>query len=498
MFNKIGKLKIEYWLMAVIILQPLIDIYRTFFQNKISIGVFNIEELVNIALIGFVSLIALIKLIDQKDKKHLIIYGGYFVLLLIYLMMHVISVSGFDVSQFPLANISHIHNIYYILRAYVMPIVLMFAVYTLGIDDRKFLTAIKTASIIISMVIVVSNLTGTSLVSYSDETQQILGGIFSWGDLHSESQFELYTSKGFFYSANQMSSLLFAMMPIIVGEFITHCNLKNGAILVLQALAMLFIGTKTGSHGALIALGFVLVVAIVLHLLKTDRIKQLIVIPIVGVILLGSYGLYTKSPSKLRLDYLTYLNQPENDREEKETVELKGQQMVRYIEDNYWFYYINEEFIKTYPVSDHLDFWIKAVNRERHLNRDNRNFKVFMIKDIVANNDNALDPYFGIGYLSNVPYTERDYMFQYFIFGIVGVILLMGPFFAAVIYAGFLILRRFKQKATLLNFTLGIAICSYFVTAFIAGHTFGILMNMIFMAFYAGKLLYNVKSEVKE
>lgn len=494
MLKKIREFKFEYLLMAVIIIQPLIDIYRTFFQNQISISVFNLEELINIVLIGCVAIVALVHLIDSKDKKHLMLYGFYFGLLVVYLVLHVLNVSKFDVSIFPQAELSHIHNIYYILRAYVMPITLMISVYTLGMDDRKFLNAIKCVSLIISGVIVITNITGISLVSYSMENEQILGGITSWGSLHADSEFELYTSKGFFYSANQMSSLLFAMMPIIVGEFISHCNWKNGCIMALQALAMLMVGTKTASQGTLIALAFVLMVALVLHFLKTNRLKQVMAIPLVGVLLISSYGIYLKSPSKLRLDYMKYLEAPENDRDEKDVPDYEGDQMIQYINENYWFYYINEEYMTTYPVKDHLDFWKSAINRDRRLNRDNRNLKVFMINNIVKDNENPMDQYLGIGFKSNVPYTERDYLYQSFIFGLIGVLFLMGPFFAAVLYAGIRILKDFKHKATLLNFTLGIALCSYFVTAYIAGHTFGILINMIFMAFYAGKLLHNVKN----
>ena len=392
MIKKLNNLKFEKYLMFVLILQPLLDIYRTFFQDSISVAGFAIEELINIVLIGFVALMALLHLIEAKDKKHLLMYGAYFAVLAVYLGLHVINTGKFDVSIIPelAKDKSWLRDVYYIMRAYVMPITLMISIFTLGMDNNSFMNAIKMVSLIMSAVIVITNVTGISLVSYSTENERILGGIFSLGSLHADSEFELYSSRGFFYSANQISSLMFAMMPLIVAECIAKFNWKNFGLVILQSLAMLMIGTKTAAQGTLIILAVMIAGTLVLHLLKFEKIKNKKVLPLLVVVLVASFGLYTKSPSKLRIDYMKYLDL-NPDREEKEELPpMSDNEMVNYINHEYWFYYVNGEYLEQYPVADNLDFWVKVITRDRRLNRDNRNFKTFMINDIIAKNDNPM------------------------------------------------------------------------------------------------------------
>ena len=133
MIKKLNNLKFEKYLMFVLILQPLLDIYRTFFQDSISVAGFAIEELINIGLIGFVALMALLHLIEAKDKKHLLMYGAYFAVLAVYLGLHVINTGKFDVSIIPelAKDKSCLRDVYYIMRSYVMPITLMISIFTL-------------------------------------------------------------------------------------------------------------------------------------------------------------------------------------------------------------------------------------------------------------------------------------------------------------------------------------------------------------------------------
>ena len=285
------------------------------------------------------------------------------------------------------------------------------------------------------------------------------------------------------------------MLPLIVAECIAKFNWKNFGLVILQALAMLMIGTKTAAQGTLIVLAVMIVGAVVLHLLQFEKIKNKKVLPLLVVVLVASFGLYTKSPSKLRIDYMKYLDL-NPDREEKEELPpMSDNEMVNYINHEYWFYYVNSEYLQQYPVADNLDFWVEVITRDRRLNRDNRNFKTFMINDIISKNNNPMDKFLGIGYTSGVPYTERDYVFESFIFGYGGGILLVFPFIAVVVLALIRILRDMKHKANVMNMALGVALCAYFVTAYIAGHTFGKLLNMIFMAYYGAMLLLNTKQE---
>ena len=210
------KLKDRYLMDKLFLLlwwQPFIDMYRAFFQDTISIFGFAIEEIINLVLIAVLVVLALIELIQSKGWRRLLFYGGYFVFFLIYLVLHMLNSSKFDESVFSLADVSMIRNGYYVVRAYGVPIALMFSVMIHGFEDRYFSKAVKVVAFVISLVMVVTNIFKVSLVSYSLINEPIIGSIFDWGELNCSLDYfvyDLYTSKGWFYSANQMSALLFA------------------------------------------------------------------------------------------------------------------------------------------------------------------------------------------------------------------------------------------------------------------------------------------------
>ena len=501
--------KVQFLILAIFLLQPLIDIYRTFFQGQISIMGFAIEELINLLLIGILAICILIELFEKKDKKRGLILFIYALLCLIYLAVHFVNTAQFNEALYPAADVSAIRNVYYIFRLYGLPMILLVGIVVFPIKKEVFIRTVQIYSLIVCGTIMISNITGTSLVTYSLGIERIEGSILDWGSLNSESYFEGYTSKGFFYSGNQLSSALFAMIPFVSYAFFNRFSVFNTLVLIVQMLAMVMLGTKTAAQGAIIGFGFMFLGAIVLYLIhhhdhifnkekraqwiQQDGKKKLLCAGFSVVLLISSFGLYRISPCKQRLDYLDYLN-TSDEREEKETIgERTKEQWIEYINENFWYFYINEEYIEDYPVEMNPDFWIRMVKRDRTLNRDQRNFKVQMDQEIMNLNNRSLDKWVGIGYTSNIPYTEKDYYFQYFIMGIGGIALFIAPYFLIVLASLVDILRYFKEKANLYLMACGVGICIYFVVAYIAGHTFYSMYNMLILAFYSGMLWNGVK-----
>ena len=498
------KLKDRYLMdklfLLLLVLQPFIDMYRAFFQDTINIFGFAIEEIINLVLIAVLVVLALIQLIQSKGWRRLLFYGGYFVFFLIYLVLHMLNSSKFDESVFSLADVSMIRNGYYVVRAYGVPIALMFSVMIHGFEDRYFSKAVKVVAFVISLVMVVTNIFKVSLVSYSLINEPIIGSIFDWGELNCSLDYfvyDLYTSKGWFYSANQMSALLFALMPFTVKEVVDHFNWKTVGLMLLQAIAMMMIGTKTAAQGAIIVIGIVMVVAIVLHyVFKTYQFKaRKVIIPFFCLLMAGGSILYLNSPSKIRVVCMDGIEVEERPEDPNAPTFTGKEAMIQYIKDHYDDYYINKTFIKYYPVEENFDFWYAMISHDRRINKDNRKFKVLMSKDIVMKNDNSMDKLLGIGFTSNLLYTERDYWYQYFILGVAGTLLVLAPFFVVLLIAAYRILRRIKNLATMQNMMLGLAICVYLGVAYLAGHVLGILQNMIFLAIYCGKLYYDTKKE---
>ena len=198
-------------------------------------------------LIAVLVVLALIELIQSKGWRRLLFYGGYFVFFLIYLVLHMLNSSKFDESVFSFADVSMIRNGYYVVRAYGVPIALMFSVMIHGFEDRYFSKAVKVVAFVISLVMVVTNIFKVSLVSYSLINEPIIGSIFDWGN---RTVVWIILSMTFIHRRAgsirriMMSALLFALMPFTVKEVVDHFNWKTVGLMLLQAIAMIMIGTR--------------------------------------------------------------------------------------------------------------------------------------------------------------------------------------------------------------------------------------------------------------
>ncbi|MEI3416751.1 MAG: O-antigen ligase family protein [Christensenellaceae bacterium] len=102
---------------------------------------------------------------------------------------------------------------------------------------------------------------------------------------------------------------------------------------------------------------------------------------------------------------------------------------------------------------------------------DNRAFKLHMLAHPGAQCPQCRQMV-GLCYTTNAPYTERDYAYQYYVFGILGVLLLMGPFFFAFLYGGVRMLTRAREFLNLENCALLMAIGCMLGIAYLSGHVF--------------------------
>ena len=498
----LNKTRVETILLVFFILQPAIEIYRAFLEDTISIGPIALEQIINILFVAFFFILTVYKLITEKQKKKIILYGVYLATVLVYMILHCWNCSQFKENIYSAAEINIVTECYYILRAYVMPVVLMLCIYELGMSNKTFLNIIKVVTFAISACIVITNIFGVSLVSYSLENEKIKGGITTWfGLTSSQNDLELYTSKGWFYSANQISALLFSLAPIIVAEVVKKTNWKTVGLLVLQMVAMIMVGTKTSAMGILLVCIAIMLYAVGLHILKWEKAKSLVFIPVLIITVLAGFMLYNVSPGRLR--YGNFVKVEQEEREEAQdkpdnTILSEADALQKYVEENYYYYYISEDFLPMYPVKDDPEFWGQLLSRDRNLNRDNRKLKIDVLDRIMERNDNKADIALGMGYTSNIPDAERDYVYQYYILGILGVIILIGPYVGILIYAGIKMLLQYKEKMNLQNGAILMSLACLCIIAYLSGHVFGKSINMLFLSLYGAMLLRNIHTEKQD
>ena len=493
---------IELGIMAFFISQPILDIYRCNWGDTISIAGIAIEEIYNIVFVGGLGIYLLYTWYQQKTWKKSVKYIVYLVAIAIYMVAHYWNIMQFNAAILSKEEFNFVIECYYMIRTYLLPVMLMFIVYELGISTVKFNQIIKWTVFIFASCIVITNLLEISYVTYSLDNEYIIGSILDWTSLTIQSDLNAYTSKGWFVSGNQISALLFSATPIVVKEALLKANWKNYALLIVDIIAMIMIGTRTAALGGVIVIAFVLVCTLILALMKLEKkCKCSSVFVMIGIMGLGILVL-SKSPIQYKYaEEQGVQNQDEDIRDINDVLSAEEQQesinsLAKYLDKYGYYYYINPYFLEVYPAENDPEFWINVMRRDISKNVNNRSFKIEIAERVVELNQRKMDKWLGIGYTANLPYTERDYVFQYYIFGVMGCVLLIGPIMYFLFASGFRILKRYKQSLQLENVSIGMSLCCILCIAYLSGHVFGMQLNMFFMSLYGAKLLLNTKKRI--
>ena len=151
-------------------------------------------------------------------------------------------------------------------------------------------------------------------------------------------------------------------------------------------------------------------------------------------------------------------------------------------------YMINEYFLKLYPVDKDSEFWLGIIKRDKALNNDSRLMKTDILKRIYERNNNPNDKLYGMGYTLNFLDLERDYYYQYYIFGIFGLLLFICPYF---IVLGYLVFRgslNFKNNFKLTVLLCIMSVCFGLLIAYYSGHVFGWVGPMMILVLMIGVL----------
>jgi len=376
---------------------------------------------------------------------------------------------------------------------YFFPTSLILSAALLKPPFSKIAFSLRCAAGIIAALIVIPDLFGFSFASYRDGNVLVDGGFFSWFTLTEDHDFSHYAAKGLFTYANDMGAILFGLTPFVAYATLTKGRIRDYALLVLVGLASVMVGTKIGSYGFFLCSGSMVFAKILELVIRKRNDKRWIPMLSVCLILVLLFPLLLISPGyrlqSLRDWQREHIDRPTDDLEEieKEVFDFSKpedvQKLKAYIDENYWDHFINEWFLELYPVENDPEFWYEIIDRENNLNSDNRRFKAEMISRIVQKNNRGADLFLGIGYTSGVPYGERDYVFQYFLFGIGGLLVLILPFLLLFLFHAKEFLCRLGKRTYLLkNAASCLSLFAFLVTAYFSGHVFDTLLPTYFFA----------------
>lgn len=477
---------IKILITTMFIFLPIIDMLRTTPIKDIEFCGLAIIELINILVIG----ISFILTIPKIKKKHLKYLSIYFIMIIIYSIFHIINTYNFNTELILDSTHNFIVEAYYIVRVYILPLLLMIVLFeNKKMFNRKYyINIMKYLVFMISGQIVLSNILRFSYGSYSDGRASYLINKTSFIDVFNyEGDYKKLFTKGLFSSANQISIILFMLLPMNIYNLYLHPKKRNIILVFLQCLSMIIIGTKVAAAGSILVLIATLLMYYFFCILKREKhnlkyslmhISSIILVSIIFVISPFT-RLYTeKIPGTGFKNDLPV--------EEIETIrnkideDLSDSELVKVLVDNPQVFKISPIFYEMYPVENDIDFWLRIAKRDRKINNDYRIIKNDIMKRVMEQNDNNLDKAVGMGYTINAIDMERDYVYQYYLFGIVGVFLLIGVYISFYIYN---ILKIFKKNYFNYNFCitlvppfLGLIAC------YLSGHLFGWVTPMIILA----------------
>lgn len=486
MLENITKNKVLKILITILFIQlPFLDMLRTTSFKDIEIFGIALIELLNIILIG-ASLIITFTKIKLKD---IFKYIGFILIIGVYIVLHYFNIIKFDTSIFPNADFNFVTETFYILRVYVLPLTLLYVLfYNRDIFNKEYyFKIVKWVIGIISFSIIVLNILKLSYISYSAEKNHVLYNIFDY--FLYQGDYKQLSSRGFFDSANELSAILFMLMPINIYLLFKENKKINVILYVCQYIAMVLLGTRTAAYGAFLISIFAFGAYGLLILLKKEKLNIKFNINF-GVSALACTAFLFISPfmfgqmSEGTPDFSIKDQAAYTDLENADIEDLDSL-MEKYKSE----YLINDAYLKMYPLKGDPEFWIAMAKRDKSLNNDNRRMKIDIINRVEERNNNSMDKWLGLGYTLNFMDLERDYVYQYYIFGIIGLLLLIGPYFVLLFYLAIKGIKKFNKNFKFITILGCLSVFLGLIIAYYSGHVFGWVSPMMYLVMFFGLLI---------
>lgn len=532
-----------------ILIQPLLDTIYLYSESVIGVLGFSPSTILRFTGVG-VLLVALLfaKWVPNKAKMAAILYLG---IVLIYFICHHLAAGSFVLENGKQMDYSMLSEFFYVCRL-TLPILLVFIAYYIELSLNQILRLFVWISLIMSGIIIVSNLFCVSLDSYTNET--IKANIFSWFTNGYEiAGFNGLASKGFFYFANQTAAVFMLLYPLVFLVIVRQKSLLAGITLVLQCIAMIMLGTKISTFGVVMVAVACLAAYLFFVIIRKEKWNAIALVCSCLVLLL-CVVLVPRSPAVFRLDVHNNTvemqdsqsqtentgsplesslpsgttkpesGSPQPDQTESEnpngeedksvsstaeqpkTGETAGPQKsmsreekLDYIREHYKK--INTTFIlEAYPYEYDPDFWYAMLQQPAEKRIDNRFIEMAMIERAKELGGSTIHTLFGISYEKMTSFfnIERDLVSQYYSMGIIGLILFFGPFFFLLFAAIYQLFRKFKKNFNLTNVLMIASLAIVLLAGYISGNTLDNLFVTILIGVLCGGCVKNYFPEFPE
>lgn len=490
---KRGRVNLKNILLVFMVLQPFFDSYILYSDEVINLFGFSPTTILRFGLLGLIFLYLFFHKINTKENKYIFLYG--IIVLLYTIIHHLICIRIDDSILYETFQYNLIGELFYLLRL-VYPFILTYIVYRIKLTKKEFKFVIQGTAFILSAILIIMNLAELSQTSYFSRI--IKGNIFDWTNPEI-SRYHL-AGKGWFNSANQIGSLIIALLPINFYYALKNMKKWDITVLLLLILSSYSLGTRVSSVGVSLVLVILLVLFYLIKIIKKEKIikEEILTTLFISIISLIIFN-YAPVVNLSGNNILSLLNL-------NKVVEQNNNEELVILEPEYDSSDVCE-FLKTtstntdyseelYPCRQNLEFWTSYVEGGYYKYINNRLMEELITNETYNKIKSPAVTLFGMSrsrYESAQIYLEKDIIVHYYTLGLIGIIVFIAPYF---IICGFNGLKKLISKQlTYWDICIIASILLPLMVSVLTGHTIDELIITLYLGFCLGYFLYTNKTE---
>ena len=500
----------------IIALHPLIEL-DYLIADKLSFPRFT-------TIIDFIILPLLVLLVffyfEQNKKKVIIMFGIYAIVFGIYFIIHCknagIIEGSIHLTENFYFNISD--EIIYTITL-LLPLVYVYVFNLSNISEIIIKKISISLSCFTAIPIFISNLFVFGKSTYSGYT---IANFLSWFSLPFTRYWHhprKYATKFFFEEGNTIGILMLMVLPFLYYFFYKEQNkIKKtliGLLILIHSLAMIILSTRIATYCSAIVPVVMLMIYVFLLIIKKEKLQKvyicfLIVATAMCAIIIPYGPAYQNQ--QIDADDYVFIKGDENQRTEAKGLLKDADKLVKWSDEwrNFYVYMFEDyQFLMNvtppiyyttwYSYKYDPQFWVDLIFKYELEERVNGRQIETIFTKYKWNELTTTQKLTGFGYgtfMRGGIIIERDFVQQYYSYGLVGVVLIMGAWIILLAYAGIKLLLGYKDNHwNYLNIILLMAVCLGVVCSYVSGHTFDELTTSMFISLCLGYLIKNVKKK---
>ena len=521
--NKLLTKDVLFTLLFVIVaLHPIIELDYWIYEIFSNIGLPRLTTIIDYIILPL--LVVAIFILYEKNKKKTLIYIGVFALIFgVYFFFHysnalVIRDTIHLTDNFVLSFKEELMYTFVLL----LPLVYIYIFYISNLKENILKNIVILTSSLISWSIFISDIFTFGKSTYSGFTYD---NIFSWFALPFDHRYfhpRRYACKFFFEEGNTIGILLLIILPLLYYFSYKEKNKKLKlylyVLIFIQSISMIILSTRIATFGSILVPIAMFIVYIFLVLLKKEKLsKTFVIILFVNTFICGTIYPFCPAYQNQLIDASDYgiIKVDDKQKEEAKLLLKDADKLIKWSDEWRYFYeYIFEDYqflinltppiyyVTWYSYKYDPEFWVDVIFDYPLEERVNGRQIETIFTKYKWDELNTMQKLTGFGYstvMNGGILIERDFVQQYYSYGLIGSILIFAGWILTTIFAGIKVVIGYKKgRWNLLNITLLMSIGLGFVSSVVSGHTFDELTTSLFISLCLAYLLKQINTKNSE